>query len=94
MTTPMAPLGEDLVPTRNMEARTRSFRGKFVVAIGGQAVELDEVGALIFKRADGSSTVGDIARVIVAEYAIDYPTALTDCGEFINDLCSKGLMAV
>ncbi len=81
-----------LVPRLALDIRCRNFRGKLIVARGDVALELDEVGATIFKWIDGTSTIDDLANQVVSEYGIPYEQALEDCDEFISELVASGVV--
>jgi hypothetical protein len=86
------PLPEHHVPRHHDQARARNFGDRFVVAVGDRTVELDGVGAFIFRSVDGDADVGRIARRVAEEYGIAYPQALADCGEFLAELHACGLL--
>jgi coenzyme PQQ synthesis protein D (PqqD) len=79
-------IGADAVPRRRLDSRVRTMRGKTLVAGARQALELDETATFIWRRLDGSSTVGQIAEAVVAEYDVDRQTALADVVELVCDL--------
>jgi hypothetical protein len=80
------------VPARSPDARARNFRGKLLVACGEQAVELDEVGAYIFRNIDGLSSMKQIAGKVAAEYGISQELALADGCEFVTTLAALGIV--
>jgi hypothetical protein len=88
------PLNGDHIPVRDLAVRARSFRGKLLVASGPEAVELDEVGALIFRSVDGDSTMNEISAKVSAEYDVPPHVALADCIEFVTELRDRGLIGV
>jgi hypothetical protein len=87
-----APIPADLVLVRSYDTRVRNFRGKLLVARAEHAVELDEVGAYIFKSIDGSSTMAQIATRMAADYDIPYDVALADGTEFVAELAGLGIV--
>ena len=46
----------------------------------GQYFELNDVGALLWDRLDGTNSVEDLIEVVLAEYDIDRETAIDRCG--------------
>lgn len=47
---------------------------------------LNETGSFIWEKIDGTRTLGDILRELVAEYDIDPETAERDIVSFVNDM--------
>ncbi len=88
------PLNGEHIPVRDLAVRARSFRGKLLVASGPVAVELDEVGALIFRSVNGDSTINEISAKVSAEYDVPQHVALADCLEFVTDLRDRGLVGI
>lgn len=82
------------VPVRSFDVRMRNFRGKLLVARGADSVELDEVGAYIFKSIDGVATMEQIAAKIAACYDISQELALADSSEFVAELQLLGMVRV
>lgn len=82
------------VPVRGFDVRMRNFRGKLLVARGPDSVELDEVGACIFKSIDGVATMEQIAAKIAACYGISQEVALADSSEFVAELQMLGIVRV
>ncbi|WP_030019999.1 PqqD family protein [Streptomyces monomycini] len=86
------PFGPEAVPRRSLTARMRKFRGKLLVASGPHAVELDELGAFVFRRVDGSATVQGIAEQLAAEYDVSVEVAAQDIGELLAQLADSGMV--
>ncbi len=55
---------------------------------------LNQTAALIWQKADGQSTIKDIAQKIHREFDVDYATAEKDCLAFIRELSDKGLLDI
>lgn len=79
-------IGAGSVPRRRLDSRVRTMRGKTLVAGARQALELDETATFIWRRLDGTATVGQIAEALAAEYDVDAETALADVIELVSDL--------
>jgi Coenzyme PQQ synthesis protein D (PqqD) len=84
--------GAASVPRRVLHARVRNFRGKTLLAVGGDAFELSDTAAFIWKSIDGRKTVAQISRMLTAEYEIDEATALSDTAELLGELARAGLL--
>jgi hypothetical protein len=87
------PFAASQVPVRRLDARARSFRGKLLVARGEHSVELDEVGAFIFRSIDGQSSMLQIAHKVAVEYHVSPELALADGCEFVTTLAALGIVA-
>ena len=53
---------------------------------------LNEVGALIWERVDGTATVAEIAAAVAAEFQVSEPEALADTRDFLTALAAEGLV--
>ncbi len=58
----------------------------------GEVHELDEVGTFLWKSADGSRSVEDIATSLAGEFEGDLSSALSDTREFYSALEALGLI--
>lgn len=83
---------ESWVPALPPDVRFRRLRGKMLLARQDDGVELNEVGASIFRLIDGDTGVASIAAAISSEYDIDGQTALTDVQEFLAQLAELGIL--
>ena len=92
MPVPSTPFPAHHVPVRSFDVRARNFRGKLLVACGESSIELDEVGAYIFKSIDGVCTMDQLAAKIAAEYDIPHELALDDGSEFVAELRVLGIV--
>jgi Coenzyme PQQ synthesis protein D (PqqD) len=86
------PFAASQVPVRSLDARVRNFRGKLLVASGERSVELDEVGAYIFRNIDGVSSMRQIADKVASEYCVSQDLALADGCEFVTMLAALGIV--
>jgi hypothetical protein len=82
------------VPLRDISVRVRNFKGKLLVASGPVAVELEDVGAVIFRGIDGESSINDISARVSKEYDVPAEVALADCIDFVGDLRDRGLVRI
>lgn len=55
---------------------------------------LNPVAARLWELADGSRTVGEMARVIADEYTVDAVQAEADAAAFCEDLAGRGLFSL
>ena len=58
----------------------------------GQYFELNDVGALLWERLDGTNSVEDLIDVVLAEYDIDRQTASTDVEDLLGEMIRAGLV--
>ena len=77
----------------------RSIAGEtIIVPVRGRAVDLDaiynlnEVGAFIWERIDGSTTAAQIAEAVSSEFEVMPGEAAMDIEEFIADLEKAGIL--
>ncbi|MFI5911832.1 PqqD family protein [Dactylosporangium sp. NPDC051541] len=90
----MDQLDPDAVPVPRLEVRTRTVRGVMHVALGDVALELSDSARFIWKKVDGRRTVGDIGRLLAAEYGIDAGEAVADTGEVLLGLAEQSFVDV
>ena len=64
--------------------------GKLFASKGGELV-FNETGMRVYRGYVSGRTVEQIASDLVAEYDVDYETALRDTKEFIRTLRSMGI---
>jgi len=81
-----ASTAEIAVPRIRPGMRVRNFRGKLFVASQGQAFELSDTAAFIYRAIDGERTVAEIGRQVAAEYGIPFDTAVEDLVELLTAL--------
>ncbi|HVZ73500.1 MAG TPA: PqqD family protein [Polyangia bacterium] len=55
---------------------------------------MNGVGSTIWAHIDGKASAADLARAVVAEYAVGEAEAEADVAEFVELLVSKGLVVV
>jgi hypothetical protein len=55
---------------------------------------LNAVGARLWELADGQHTVGEMARVVADEYAVDVLQVQSDAMLFCQDLVDRGLLSL
>ena len=80
------------VPRRRLDARVRAARGTLLVAGAGEALELDEVAAFMWKQIDGTRTVAEIADAVAGAYDVDAGTARDDVAELLGELVEVGVV--
>jgi hypothetical protein len=59
---------------------------------GGMTHSLEDIGAFIWRRLDGTRCLGDIVKDLTAEYTVDEPTAEADLRAFLNELLAADLV--
>lgn len=80
------------VPSLPPDVRFRRMRGKMLVARRDDGVELDGIGAAIFGRIDGETSIGAIADAISTDYDVGRETAVADVTEFLAQLVDLGIL--
>ncbi|NPB03696.1 MAG: PqqD family protein [Thermotogae bacterium] len=65
--------------------------GKLAASERGSSLVLNETGMRIYKGYVSGRNVEQIASDLVAEYEVDYETALRDTKEFISTLRAMGI---
>ncbi|MFC0097945.1 PqqD family protein [Micromonospora marina] len=81
-----ASTAQSVVPQTRQGLRVRNFRGKLFVASQGQAFELSDTAAFIYRAIDGERSVAEIGRQVAAEYGIPFDTAVEDTVELLTAL--------
>jgi hypothetical protein len=76
----------DVVPRVRPGLRVRNFRGRLLIAHQEQALELSDTAAFIYRHIDGKRTVGDLGRLVAAEYDAPVETAVEDAAELLETL--------
>jgi Coenzyme PQQ synthesis protein D (PqqD) len=73
---------------------TRMFDGELVILdlAGGEYLALGEIGARLWDGLVAGRSVGDVAREIVADYAVSLETASADLAELASELVRRGLL--
>ncbi len=82
------------VVRRSMEAQVRKYRGKLYIGFQDQALELDEVAEVIFRRIDGTSTIREIAAELACEYEVPDDEAVGDTVDFVTQLLGHRVVEV
>jgi coenzyme PQQ synthesis protein D (PqqD) len=82
--------GPERVPQRVLGVRIRRVKGDFVLGIAGEALLLTGPARFIYALVDGRRDVAGMADALAAEYDIDRHEAMSDVGEFLEDLTDKG----
>ena len=75
------------LPWREIDGRSVVINPK-----RGEVHEFDEVGTFLWKHADGSRSVEDIADALTAEFDVDLSSALADSKDFYTSLEALGLI--
>ena len=73
-------------------ARVRNVRGRLLVAVVDEAVQLEEVGALIWRLLDGVRTVAQVGNAVATEYDVAPDEARADAVALLADLAGMGLV--
>ena len=77
----------------------RRIRGEHIlVPVAGTMEQLDSIytlnptGSLVWERAIGGTTEGDIGRALMAEFDVDAQTACRDTTRLLDELCAIGAL--
>jgi len=83
-------------PAQNPETTGRLIDDMYFVMHGSASElhSLNGVGADIWRLADGTRTVAEIARVVGEEYDVEPPLAQADVVEFLESLLAKDLVEI
>jgi hypothetical protein len=90
--TPPIRLDTDTVLVRPVRTRVRKFKGRTLVAGATAGFELDEVGAFIFTKLNGRTSIAEIGAAIAAEYQVAPEEATADAIELLQELVDNGLI--
>lgn len=92
------PAGPDVSPrcvlVHAPSTRVRNRRGAFLVGTLDLALELSDTARFVWRQVDGARTVGDIGRLVAAEYGIAVDDATRDTVEFLAEMVGHGLLRV
>ena len=90
----MASFDEKSVPCRHAEATSRNVDGEEVVMLphAGFVHVLNEAGAFLWARLDGTQSVEQIATAMTDQFELDYATAKDDVLEVLEQLESKQMV--
>ncbi|RME38531.1 MAG: pyrroloquinoline quinone biosynthesis peptide chaperone PqqD [Deltaproteobacteria bacterium] len=77
-----------------LEAQERgediSDMGTVILVADGAMHQLNLLGGEIWRRCDGTATVGEIVRALAGEYDVDAAELDADVREFLTDLQQRG----
>lgn len=79
---------------RSEAAMARAVDGELVIldVPSGRYFSLNDVGALVWERLDGTANRDDLLDAITAEFAVDRATAATDLDDLLESLREAGLV--
>jgi pyrroloquinoline quinone biosynthesis protein D len=77
---------------RQVNVRTRKYRGQLFVAVDDQAIEFNDIAEFIYRRLDAVTSLRDIAARLADEYGIPEEEALNDSMEFVVLLVDHGIV--
>lgn len=81
-------------PAQDVVGKILDHEAVLVLTSKAQIKVINEVGARIWRLADGSRSVAQIAEQICWEYNIQLEEALHDTVEFIDDLVERGILVL
>lgn len=81
-----------MIPVRNIFAQCRAINGKIYLHFNNEAIELDDVGELIWINMNGRNSVKKIAAQIATKFNVNQTLVEEDVLEFISDLKEYNLV--
>lgn len=83
-------------PVLHPQVAARVIDGEAVIVLpeSGQVNVLNEVGSSIWELIDGTRNVGEIMKIIVAEYDVTIEQAEGDVNEFIQELVENKMLVL
>jgi hypothetical protein len=87
-------IGDDTTVARIPQARFRRVGAALLVAYGPVVVEISEVGALIWRLADGRRLVRQIVEGVLVEYDVAEDEARADTIEFLEEMLGHQLVRI
>jgi hypothetical protein len=86
----------DSIPKTNPNVTGRLIEDEAVIVLPekGKVEVLNQVGAFIWERADGSLTVSEIIEQICEEFSVERSEAQKDTLVFISDLIGRGVLSI
>lgn len=86
----------DKYPAPHPQVAARIIDGEAVILLpeNVQVKVLNVVGSRIWELADGTRSVGEITKIIVAEYDVTAQQAERDVNEFIQELVDKKMLVL
>ena len=83
-------------PVLHPQVAARIIEGEAVIVLpeSGQVTVLNEVGSRIWELIDGTRSVGEITKMIVAEYDVTAEQAERDVNEFIQELVENEMLVL
>ncbi|HEY8088317.1 MAG TPA: PqqD family protein [Polyangiaceae bacterium] len=92
MTTPPIGPDESLLPSAQVHGRRFDDEVVILDLAGGEYYALNAVGARIWEKLVGGSTPAEVARLLEAEFEVDYPRAVSDCLALADELVTRGIL--
>lgn len=92
----MTPIQPHHRPQRHADTASRTFDDEAVVISPGQnkVRMLNHAGTRIWKMADGSRSVAEIAAGLTAEFEVEYERALASVTAFVQEMVDEQLMVL
>jgi hypothetical protein len=83
-------------PVFHPQVAARIIDGEAVIVLpeSGQVNVLNEVGSRIWELIDGTRNVGEITKIIVAEYDVTAEQAERDISDFIQELVDNKMLVL
>ena len=87
---------EAMKPERTEPLPWREIDGRAIIIHSGpgEIHELNSTATMLWKEADGSLTIDEIAERLTEEFHVDAETARRDAAEFYRELEARGLVRI
>ncbi len=90
----MSTLSPDSRPRRRLGIWIRREFGSLQVGHLDVALELSDVAQVLFEKADGKHTIGELADLVAEQYDISRADALDDTVEFVASMIESRVMVL
>ena len=95
----LAALIEDMTQSENRPRRLfnlpwRQLEGRVVLVHpqAGKVHELNPTASFLWERADGKTTISELAQALTQEFQVSREQALTDTTDFVSQLHDQGVV--
>lgn len=90
----MSQLAQYPIPHKQASGRVIDDEAVIVLSESGDVEVLNAVGARIWELADGTRSIGEIARQIQSEYDVDLAQAESDVQAFVATLIDERIVTL
>jgi Coenzyme PQQ synthesis protein D (PqqD) len=87
-------ISSETIARKRLDARTRNLDGITYVAGPEQALQLSEVGGLIWRLVNGRRSVREIAESVSEQYSVDLEQASEDTIELLAQFADHQIIEI